>query len=179
MIFWILTAIVAFFVGWWIFISWQSDFFYTVIGRILAAICELVVGAMAWFLVAVLGSVGLGYLLTPDFTQVHDSERGLVALATKDSVQGEFHGGIFASYGYIDGVRKLSYVTKDDEGGIRLGYVSPDASVIFEQAGTPHIITHQWERSNGWVIPWAWETANTYSLYVPEGSVVQGYEVSP
>lgn len=179
MVFWVLSVVVLFFCGWWLYITWNSELIYTLIGRIFAVIIFGIVSVGIWCLVAVGGATGLGHLFTPDYQKGDVTSVDLVAVEAKDTTEGRFGGSIFASYGYINGVRVLSFIEKHGDGGMKVGYLDADDVVIYEGDNKPEKITTTWVKENGWFTPWVITRYDTYDLHVPLGSVVEGYEIKP
>lgn len=176
MLFWIIVALVAIvtiacFIG--LILDDFNGFWFSFGVSAMVAVIASVVGG---------GLTGLvwwwGVSVTP-FEKASESDTSLRAIQTRETIEGSFHGGIFASYGYVDGVRVISYITQDEEGGIRLGYVRASQSVVYEDETDPYITTFEWQKNNWVFLPWTMETANTYAVHVPEGSVVDGFEVAP
>lgn len=178
--FWIFTIIFVGLIVWWIWGTWTDNYFFeTWIGRTFSTILALAVGfgliCAAWWM-----AIGLAIWQTPDFQKGEVTSKDLVAIQTKDTVEGRFGGSIFASYGYVNGIRVLSYISKDDEGGLRVGYSPAVNSVIYEGDEKPRIETHHWYKENGWFFPFgSVQKSDSYSFYVPTDSVVDGYEIAP
>jgi len=177
MVFWIVTALVILGTGYWIVATILDEWAETIIGAIFTVLGQLVVGFIVWILLAGALLSGIVYATSKD-EFVETTSENLIALQTRDSIEGRT-AGIFASTGYVEGVRVISYVTKDSDGGIRTGYVPAKDSVIYEGDSTPTLETHHWKRENGWIAPWAASRAETYTINVPEGSVVESFEVAP
>lgn len=140
----------------------------------------LAVGATVWLVGSfiILGVARATAPFHPTTTHTQD----LVALTSRDTVQGEVRGSIFASYGYIEGARVLSYITRQDDGGLKLGYVSASDSVVYEDVEVgqvPRLVTQHWEQSNPFLVDAVLGQTDTYSLHVPEGSVADTFEVAP
>lgn len=186
MLFWIATAVLAVVVLGWIVFAMRreydyyihSKFWFTPIGKILTTLGQLVLGFVAWFVLALIFS-GIATATAGDYQYVSTDEKPLVALQTRDSVNGNFRGGVFASYGSIDGKRVISYVTKAENGGIRTGTVDADEAVIYEEDGKPRMETLHWEKRNDFVMGGIAAKTETYVIYVPVGSLVENYEVAP
>lgn len=178
MLFWVLTVLVVAIFTWRTVDIIRSDFFQTLLGQIMAVIGELVLGAIVWFVLVLGLSVGLAHSSSTNVS-AGSYDTNLRAIATKDVTEGRFSGSIFGSYGYIDGKRVISYITQNSDGGIRVGYIDAENVTIYEGDDTPHIRTNTWTRTNLWFFPGTIDSANSYDLFVPEGSVVDGYEVAP
>lgn len=178
MVFYVVSLAVLALTVWWVFVTWDSGFFETSFGAFFASLGEIVVGCFAWFVLAIGATGGIGSLVT-SYEARGTTEANLAAVATGASIEGQFRGGIFASYGYIEGVRVISYLTRGDDDGIRARQVNADDAVIFEGATKPTVETHRWVKENGWIFPWTLGTTYTYTFRVPEGSVVESYEVTP
>lgn len=166
----------------WGYIAICRDRYASVWDSIILGIFMTIMYWAIGLVVAVPAGYGISYGLANMFHEEPEyvrTEENLVALQTRESTEGEFHGGIFASYGYVDGKRVLSYITQDDQGGIRTGYVDARNSVIYEGDEAPTLITYEWSKSSPWLYPAPIDLGNTYELHVPEESVVQGYEVAP
>lgn len=161
-----------------IWMSWWTEFFETIIGGIFATIGIVLVGALVAALgVGITALIGASTIpLTPDGTSQTEK---LVALQTRDTVEGKYVGGIFASYGYVDGKRVLSYTTQRADGGFELGYVAASASVVYQGTRTPTLKTIRWHSYNPWVAPFEVGEGHTYELHVPTGSVVENFQVAP
>jgi len=181
MFFLIFLGIALFGIGWLLYLTWSRDsFFYSAIGKFFSSLGVLIFGGLVGFFLSTMVAFGLAFMFTPNFEARDTDSTGLRATTAKDVTEGQFYGGIFASYGYIDGKRVISYVTESDEGAIRLGYVNASDAVLFEDSTTePRLETHHWVKENWVFFPGPFETAETYSLYVPEGTVVDGFEIKP
>jgi hypothetical protein len=153
-------------------------FWHTIVGKILTAIGQVAVAFVAWLLLSLI-FVGLGNAFQQNYEHVSTEEKSLVALQTRDSVEGSIRNGVFASYGSIDGKRVISYVTKDESGGIRTGTVDADQTVIYEEDSKPRMDVLHWEKRNWLWIDGVISTTETYVIYVPVGSLVENYEVAP
>lgn len=182
MIMWVFAAIATLLIIWWVWVIWYDDyrFFDTWVGK---AFSTLGVVLIVWPLLLTgifFASGGLANIFTP-YSHVKDSRNDLVAVKTKDTIEGKYAGSIFASYGYINGVRVLSYISRDDDGGMKLGYVKVSESVVYEGTDDPYIETHEFEKRNWFWLPEfiPFGSTRTYSLHVPTGTVVDGYEIAP
>lgn len=180
MVFWIFAILSTALIGWWIYNIVTEDFMIeTRIGKffvsLLAVICWGILIVASWW-----ASIGLAVWLTPDYEPGETTTKSLVAVATKDTIEGQSAGSIFASYGYVHGVRTLSYISKDENGAIQVGYVYAQNAYVYEGDDKPRMDTLNWTKENGWFFPFGVvSTAKTYNFHVPVGSVVDGYEIAP
>ena len=96
----------------------------------------------------------------------------LVALQDKNAVNGEFHGGLFCSSGYINEKLVYTYAYKTDNDGIKTQQVDADKSTIYydnnPRAEWITLTRHYWYYS---------DTKTICNIYLPEGSVASGYNV--
>lgn len=178
--FWIFTIIFLALIAWLIKGTWTDTYLFdTWIGRTFMTILLVAVGfgliVLSWWM-----AIGLAVWQTPDFQKGETTTKKLVAVATKDSIEGRMGGSIFASYGYVYGVRTISYLSKNEDGAIQVGQVYAENSYVYEGDEKPRVETHHWFKENGWFFPFGVvQTAETYSFYVPTGSVADGYEIAP
>jgi hypothetical protein len=180
MVFWIVAALCLLGIGWMLWGVWFDDWFYSFLGKFFGSLGILLVGGGLGLLLTGVVSTGLAYAFTPDWKTGETTSTNLRAVTAKDVTEGRFAGSVFASYGYIDGKRVVSYVTQNAEGGIRLGYVDADNTVLYEKDDvTPNIQTHHFYKENLWFFPTVFTTSETYSIYVPSGTVVDGFEIKP
>lgn len=180
MIFWIVLALgvltTAFFI--WFNVWRKTNYWFGTSEKLWYSLVNLALGAAATIVVTLLvGAVAKHNLDEPEVYSNFDTQ--LVALASKDSISGELNAGIFASYGVIDGNRVLSYISKSDKGGMQLGQLDADKTVVYEGDENPHITTYKWVAYNRFLWPWELASGELYSVYVPKGSVTQDFNVAP
>lgn len=170
-----LTALVLLFV--W-FVIWTDEFEEWLLKLWYSFLFTLAAAAIAGVVTVIL--IGISYSTSDNSEWVLKSEEetSLVALKTADNTSGEFHGGLFASYGYIEGQRVINYISKDEGGGIRTDYATADSSIIYETDDSPRMVAQVFHRGNYWVLPWNVMNGYTNLFYVPPGSVVEGYEIT-
>ena len=180
MVFWILSVVSAVFIGWWIYNIWADTFFFeTWVGR---SLVTFLAGAIVLpLLIVLIGVISAGLSMWLSDYEKGDTEKvELVALQTKDSEEGRFGGTIFASYGYMEGERVISYISRAEDGGVTVGFEDADDSTIYEGEEDPHMITQYWTKENRWFWPFgSVATGESYEFHIPTGTIVDGYEVSP
>lgn len=113
-------------------------------------------------------------------TNQHTRTHSLTALSNTTQQRGEYVRGIFAGYGYDEGIRVLYYVEKDRQGGIHLLEADADQSVIYQTATTDtshvEVTNYSWHKS--WLVPWGINAFDpTYKFYVPKGTVSTDFGV--
>lgn len=88
-------------------------------------------------------------------------------------IEGRFNGGIFLSYGYINGERQLNYVIERKDGGFELGKApGDDNSVIYYKTGDPKVTITTYHYVNAWLFPWDIAAdSSVYEFDVPKGAV--------
>lgn len=125
------------------------------------------------------GLAGQGAEVRPISAEKHD----LQALATDTAVQGESYRGVFLGRGWIDDKQVISYVYETDDGGYVLDRSNAEQSVIYEgEEDQPYVQITKYEIvPNGWFAPFVngWSVLDEYQFYVPDGSVSDGYVVTP
>lgn len=179
MLFWILTILITIGAIWWIVNTIHVEFTETILGTIVVAIVQLIASFVIWTFVTAGIVLGVAYFTTP-YTPHTSTSETLIALQTKDTIEGKFSGGIFASRGYIEGKPVISYVTKGENGGMRTGYAPADNTVIYESNDDkPKLETQVEARENGWLAPGIIMTRETYKITIPEGSVIETFEIAP
>ena len=136
-----------------------------------------VVGVATVIITVIIGGIAKA---STDFTPAGDAEHHLVAKQTKDGQEGSIRGGIFLTVGHLDSERVISYIRESDDGGYLVRLVDADQSVIYESAEESTLTVHSWEKVNPlWTGNAVLDTAETYSFHVPDGSVVNSFEVAP
>jgi hypothetical protein len=176
MIFWILVALVVIVIVFTFIAVCRDEYsdggmavgITVIIGVFSAVIAGLLMVLVWWW----------GVSVTP-FEPVREKQTSLRAIETRDSVEGGFSGGVFASYGYVNGTRVISYVTQAEDGGIRLGYVRAALSVVYEGEENPYLKTVTYEKNNWIFAPWSLEGIDNYEIHVPEGSVTDSFSIAP
>lgn len=107
----------------------------------------------------------------------------LQALGTDTATQGESYRGVFLGRGWIDEKQVISYVYETDDGGYVLSRANAAESVIYEgEEDQPYVQITKYELiPNGWFAPFysGWELNDQYQFFVPDGSVTDGYVVTP
>jgi hypothetical protein len=167
MIFWIIVAVAAIFVGWFIYLGIVGDWFMALAGIFITAL----VGGFAVFLAII---IGFSTLWSTD-SETHTYQ--LKAISTGQEVHGSFAGGFFVSYGEVDGERALQFI-RQSHGGYHLESAPTDDSVLFERAGAPIVKVTSYSGFWWWLCPWTnTDYANTYKFYVPKGSVLSDYTI--
>lgn len=108
----------------------------------------------------------------------------IVAMGNSTSLEGKYRGGIFASYGTLNSTQVISYVTKDENGGLHLNKVDADNATVYEQDGDPHIsiVRYTEHVDYSFWVPWMVgdRDGGTHTqLYVPKGSVSTEFSLDP
>ncbi len=148
-----------------------------IVSGIVTFIVSGVMAAFMWVLVCVivLGSMASAFG-TPKESNRYDIQ--LAALSTGNDLDGRF----FLGSGYIDSDQVFSYVYEEN-GAYRLTSVSADQSYVYEQNDkAPYLEVIQYTCDpNPWVSPWCilTGTPDQYLFFVPEGSVLNNYVVTP
>ena len=139
----------------------------------------LAVAALILMLSAVPAMIAYGIIGAVTGDQVKGGERALVALSTGAETEGRF----FLGSGQI-GEKPVYTYMYPSEGGARMSTVDADKTVVYEidDDTAPRIeVWHKqsditpdisFVKSNLWV-----SGATLYQVYVPEGSIWQGYSV--
>lgn len=139
--------------------------------KILAgAAAVLVALIVCWILVTSLGT----------YHHVGTRTYALSSLKTGAEQESSYTAGIFVAVGYSGENRVISYVRDSGDGGFVVKQVDADDAVIYEREGTPSIEVHTWEKTLDWVAgDDPADTKETFTFVVPEGSVVNTFEVAP
>lgn len=114
----------------------------------------------------------LGYTDPRDYTMVATDE--LVALTSPSST---YEGHFFLASGTVDEELVYRYLTKDADGLITRHEVDASHAYIIEEGETASIEYRY--QCNTWTYPWGACQRPAYVFHVPNGSVLNGYEVTP
>jgi hypothetical protein len=135
------------------------------------------------FIVVVIGGIVLGLLAT--FTGTDESrswETKLRALNTGSEVHGQF----FLGSGRIDEDPVFSFLYEQADGGVKLSSVPADRSTVYEHETNndrPFLTTTETHRAaNQFWAPFTLSprvSGYQYDFHIPEGSVLNSYEVTP
>lgn len=161
------------------FVFWDDWDAWDIVGNTFKIIAAIFLNAFAGFL-ALLLVHGVANIVTP-YEYDSTTESSLVAAKTSDTVEGKFSGGVFASYGYVDGKRVISYISQEADGAYVTGYLDADKTRVYEvNDEKPYIETIREVKENGWFIPGGvFDSNETYKLYIPEGTIVESFEFTP
>lgn len=118
-----------------------------------------------------------GLVATAAYTNPRDYNAtgalNLQALKSPTSYEGHF----FLASGTVDEEMVYRFLTKDDDGLIERGEVDADRAWIIEGTEEPRL-EYRWN-CNTWTFPWGACQQPAYVFYVPTGSVLNEYEVTP
>jgi hypothetical protein len=133
------------------------------------------------FITLVITLLVVGAIIRGAISGRHDTERSetydLRALGTSSNVEGEYSGGIFLSYGYIKEKRVLNYIRVEPNGAFVLRTIDAEDAYIFETDDPPKAVhTTEYGYDPTWFDGYV-SGAETWSFYVPKGSVVNDYTV--
>ncbi len=145
----------------------------------------------AWFSsVAVIGLcvVLVGVWFSPSGEWERQETYDLRALVTTTSNESQASGVFFLGFGYASSesgqVTTVAYIRTDEDGGSRIQRVDVDDAVIYEDA-TEHPYMEIWAtvyKNNGVFVPWDYTEISymkEYRFHIPEGTILQNYEVKP
>lgn len=112
---------------------------------------------------------------------------GLRALVTKSATEEHAEAVFFLGFGYASSdsveVSSISYIQVADDGGSTLERADIGQSVIYEGAKQPYV--EDWARvaqNDGFWVPWDWtyvSPAVEHRFHIPEGTIIDKYEVQP
>lgn len=107
-----------------------------------------------------------------DDAEVSRGSVNLAALSDDTRTTGQF----FLGSGTIDSVSTYTFIKKLNDGGYKMGHIDTANATVYESKSTPHIdyITHC-TPEGFW--PAQCDFQYTYRVYIPEGSIWQGYDV--
>jgi uncharacterized membrane protein len=167
MIFWILLGIVALLTLLCFVVGWIDDGFWSGVGTaIMMAFFGSLFGAL------ILAVTALISLATPP-TSLERTSVQTVQLRAAES--GTASGRAYVFRGYDSGKRVLNYTAQQD-GYSMLGRTYAADTKIFEDGKKELLIIktlkHRW-----WVAPFTWDEKESYEFHVPEGSIVEDFEI--
>lgn len=157
---------------------WDHYFYewWTALFGVLGILLACGVAMTAWGF----GLAGLQMWLQADAKVEKETTYNLAALDTGEGIEGRFGGNVFISTGYINSYLTFNFLYEEKDGGVRLGNIySYDGTVYEDEEDQPHVTEFTWHKYDPWISPYAAWKGDTYAFHVPEGSVVQGYEVKP
>ena len=179
MIFWIITGIwIALIVFVFIYSGSTYRGSFDWVDASVSLVVTVTLGGLIW---VVLSFPVLGAIAGANAEAVNTgSDRDeLAAIATDSSVSGRF----FLGSGYINGYQTFSYLTKGEDGWFRLSSAEANASTVYESDETPYVEYFYWKDvPPWWVSPFVLFNKHepvTYDFYVPEGSVLNNYQIQP
>lgn len=173
MLFWIILAAVAA-IGVGVFIYNIADYGDVVEGFFFGFISIVVSGLLGALILTAVGSWWMKPYVLDQSTETYS----LKALSTSETIEGQFSGGLFVSSGYVDGKQVFSYIQSEGEGFVLRQFDAGDA-IVYQGDYKPEIEVTTYRWGNPWFVPWDAGTTQGALIYVPEGSVSNGYEVAP
>lgn len=173
MLFWILVGIVsalvviAFAVG----VSEWGDITDGLLNGFMALLFS---GIAALLILLAVGS----WWMKPYILEQHTNEYELRALSNSETVEGQFRGGLFVSSGYVDGKQIFTYIQSEGEGYVLRQFDAEDA-IVYQGDYAPKIEVTTYRWGNPWIFPFDRGETQGAVFYVPDGSVANGFEVTP
>lgn len=176
MVFWILTAAAIVLIPLLIIVNYKrckERYGVYTLGRkfqdagVRLAIVTIVWAFFAFPCLTVFGAFAQGGDVTLKSTESQD------LVATSVSTPNSVYSNVFATYN-SSGNQTISYTQKNDDGSFSFKSVNSSAAKVYEDDKTsPHIKIDVNSLTHTWLTPFPHSKFKTYSLYVPEGSVVQ------
>jgi len=164
MIFWLLVGIAAIAVIWFTVLFMMDEGLIGIFVGFLGAV-------LAGFLIFVT-YIPAGFYFDKYSEHDYSSDWDLKALKMGDQTTGNF----FLGSGVIEGENVYTFYYVNENGNYQSGRIDADRTEVVESdTETPHIVKHYWK------MPWWWgpmDMENTWTVYVPVGSVVSTYEMS-
>lgn len=182
MVFWIVTAVFAlipFLMAWMMAEEAQYEGGSPAARGIGGFFLGLLFGGILWAFIGLLGIGSLGHIGST--TQKTGTEvYNLTALETGNQVSGRF----FLGSGTVNDNQVFSYLYQDEDGGFRLDSAYASNSVVYEDdSEKPRLEVDNYETvPNPWlspILPIGGESTGENKFYVPEGSVLSNYQVTP
>lgn len=138
---------------------------------------SLAIATIAWMLgSAILG----GFATATSGTKVTSWDTQLRALSTGSEINGRFY---FLGSGRIDEEPVFTFLYEQADGGVKLSSVPADKTTVYEQdESDPYMTTNQARMiPNDLWAPFGIATRDsyTYEFRIPEGSILNTYEVAP
>ena len=99
----------------------------------------------------------------------------LRAMGDGDGTSGRSY---FLGGGYIESKKVINYIGEREDGGVQLSSVDASDSVIYEREGAPTLEAHKYSGGVWWYAPFDVGSYTTYEFSVPNGTVVESYELS-
>lgn len=157
--------------------SWRYDRkAVRIIKAVASGIGSSVLVAIVWFSISSL-VVFIGWNATAEAKTLESRTYNLQALGNDATIEGQFHSSIFVGVGYVEGTQMISYI-QETEDYSELKTARNDQSRIYQDTDEA-TVTEWWgvKENEAWA-PWSGQTwIYQYDFHVPEGSVIQSYEI--
>lgn len=103
-----------------------------------------------------------------------ETKHRLQAMGNSGGVSGSF----FLGTGYMSDTSIINYIEKLDGGGSQLKRVDASRSTIYEVDEEPTLITKHYSGSPWWLAPFDTYSAENFEFRVPNGTVMESFELS-
>lgn len=110
---------------------------------------------------------------SPPTSEVETKE--LQAISTGSSISGSF----FLLSGYLEGELVYTYLEGNPVDGVVYKSIDADDAIIYESSSNPRIEFHYEIVDSPFAIGGPWKFIDYINVYVPEGSIQNGYTISP
>jgi hypothetical protein len=134
---------------------------------------------LLWMLGSAVGAalllVGSYFLLPNPDVQRDAGKLALRSIGTDSEINGRSY---FLGGGYIGEERTLNYIAEYPDGALSVDSSYAVSSSIYETNGIPHVEFTDHLYSNPWVLPWEYKEWQESRFYIPEGSVLENYQIT-
>ena len=119
----------------------------------------------------------VGMVAQTTFNYDHEGTEtvNLRSMGDGDGISGRSY---FLGGGYIESKKVINYIGEREDGGVQLSSVDASDSVIYEREGAPILEAHKYSGGAWWYAPFKVSSYTKYEFSVPNGTVVESYELS-